>query len=64
MENVENEGEGEGEDEEQWLAVATMKAGGEPRELLSTMYYSLLCFCSSSYVPPFTVFINTIYNSA
>jgi hypothetical protein len=46
VENVEDEGEGEGEGEEegQWLAVGTGKAGGELRELLSTVLY----FCSSS----------------
>jgi hypothetical protein len=38
------EGEGEGEEEEQWLVVGTMKAGGELREMLSTV----LCLCSSS----------------
>jgi hypothetical protein len=29
VENAEDEGEGEGEGEEKWLAVETMKAGGE-----------------------------------
>jgi hypothetical protein len=41
---VENaEDEREGEEEEQWPA----EAGGES-ELLSTVHYSLLCFCSFS----------------
>jgi len=44
MENVEDEGEGVGEKEEQWLAVEMAEAGGELRELLSTVLY----FCSSS----------------
>jgi hypothetical protein len=47
VDNAEDKGEGEGEEEEQWLAVETVDAGGE-RELLSTVYYSLLCFCSFS----------------
>jgi hypothetical protein len=41
------EGEREGEEDEQWLAVKTADAGGQ-RELLSTVHYSLLCFCSFS----------------
>jgi hypothetical protein len=44
MENAEDEGEGVGEKEEQWLAVEMAEAGGELRELLSTVLY----FCSSS----------------
>jgi len=38
---------GEGEEEEQWLAVKMVEVGGE-RELLSTVHYSLLYFCSFS----------------
>jgi len=44
MENAEDEGEGVGEKKEQWLAVEMAEAGGELRDLLSTVLY----FCSSS----------------
>jgi hypothetical protein len=54
VENAEDEGEGEGEgggeEEEQWLAVETAEAGGELRELLSTVF----CLCSSFSAPLFT----------
>ena len=54
MENAEDEGEGEGEgggeEEEQWLAVETAEAGGELRELLSTVF----CLCSSFSASLFT----------
>jgi hypothetical protein len=56
---VENAEDG-GEEEEQWLAVKTAEASGELRELLSTVLY----LCSSSSAPLFTVFINTVCNSA
>ena len=39
MENAEDEGEGEEEEEEQWLVVETTEAGGELRDLLSTVLY-------------------------
>jgi hypothetical protein len=43
VENVKDEGEGE--EEEQWLAVETMEAGGELRDLLSTvLYYAMFLF--------------------
>jgi hypothetical protein len=42
------------------LAVEMTEAGGELRELLSTV----LCFYSSSSAPLFNVFINTVCNSA
>jgi hypothetical protein len=51
---------GEGEEEEQWLAMKTTEAGGGLRELLSTV----LCVCFSSLTFLFTVFINTVCNSA
>jgi hypothetical protein len=56
---VENSEDG-GEEKEQWLAVETAEASGELRELLSTVLY----LCSSYSAPLFTVFINTVCNSA
>ena len=44
--------------------VETVEVGGELRELLFTVHYSLLCLYSSSSAPLFTVSINTVYNSA